>query len=97
MSTQYSVQEESFKLLNNGILNNPLVGGLPAEIQDFKNLLSFEGKQEPSIPIVWRFAESISALKAFEALMLNVLLVRKYGIKPAEIKINTYDASLQNP
>jgi hypothetical protein len=87
--TRYCIQEESHKLLDTGILNNPLIRGLPAEIQNFRHLITFEGKQEPSVPIVWRFAESISSLKAFEALMLNVLLVRKYGIQPANIKINT--------
>ncbi|KAJ5927851.1 hypothetical protein N7466_006807 [Penicillium verhagenii] len=91
---QYSVQEESLKLLENGILKNPLIKGLPAEIHSFKDLVSFEGKQTPSIPVVWRFAESISSLKAFEALMLNVLLVRKYKIPPPQIKINTDHASL---
>jgi hypothetical protein len=41
------------------------------------------------MPINWRFAESISALKGLEATILNVLLARKYGIEPQEVVINT--------
>ncbi|KAF1349427.1 hypothetical protein EJ07DRAFT_159778 [Lizonia empirigonia] len=50
----------------------------------------FEGTDKPSIPISWRFAESISALKGLEAAMTNVLLQRKYGLEPQEAVINTY-------
>lgn len=75
----------------NGILDNPLVQkDLPAEAVEFASYVSFDGSDAPSLPINWKFAESISALKAYEATILNVLLTRKYGIGPAKININTY-------
>ncbi|KAL4747564.1 hypothetical protein BDW72DRAFT_196639 [Aspergillus terricola var. indicus] len=46
------------------------------------------------IPINWRFAESISALKGLEALWLNALIKAKYGHAPVEVDINTDHASL---
>jgi hypothetical protein len=48
----------------------------------------------PKIAIPSRFAESISSLKGLEATLLNVLLVRKDGMKPQEIEINTDHAQL---
>jgi hypothetical protein len=47
-----------------------------------------------SIPINWRLAESISALKGLEAAMINVLLKRKYGLPPQEAVIDTDHAQL---
>jgi hypothetical protein len=62
---------------------------LPKEMEEFSRLVDLEGNDFPSNPINWRFAESISSLKAFEATMLDVLLVRKYKVKPVSTKINT--------
>ncbi|KAL8789895.1 MAG: hypothetical protein Q9195_006605 [Heterodermia aff. obscurata] len=87
----YSVPQESKKLFIEGILKNPLIQSLlPTELIDSAQLIHFEGNQLPSIPINWRWAESIAALKAFEAAMLNYLLTRKYNIPPVEVTINTY-------
>lgn len=86
----YSVLEESKTLFIEGILKNPLIQGLPTELIDSAQLIHFEGNKLPSIPINWRWAESIAALKAFEATMLNYLLTRKYNIPPVEVTINTY-------
>jgi hypothetical protein len=47
-----------------------------------------------SIPINWRLAEYISALKGLEAAMINVLLKRKYGLPPQEAVIDTDHAQL---
>ncbi|KAI0206207.1 CoA-transferase family III [Astrocystis sublimbata] len=93
-STDYSVQREAKALLEDGILNNPLQKGLSADLKDFARLVHFEGSSRPSIPINWRFAESISALKAFEATMLNLLVSRKYNVEASEVTINTDHASL---
>jgi hypothetical protein len=107
----YSAQQESQDLLLNGIIRNPLMKDLPAELEALSKHVRFEGCPFPSIPINWRFAESIAyvhrdntrrsfqltfrrALKAFEATMLNHLLVRKYKTQPADIAINTDHASL---
>lgn len=86
----YSIPQETQKILENGILNNPLIAhNLPKGITEAAAKVRFEGSDKPSIPINWRFAESISALKGFEAAMVNVLLQRKYNILPQEAIINT--------
>ncbi|KAK0724922.1 CoA-transferase family III domain-containing protein [Lasiosphaeris hirsuta] len=94
-TTEYSVPREAEKLLREGILENPLVtGDLPPGLAEMGMLVRYEGSRLPSIPVNWRWAESISALKGFEATMLNYLLTRKYGIPPIEVTINTDHASL---
>lgn len=86
----YSVPEQARELFINGILKNPLIQDqLPPEVISSSQNISFRGSDEPSIPINWRFAESISALKAYEAAILNVLLQRRYKMEPVKIEINT--------
>ncbi|OJJ66153.1 hypothetical protein ASPBRDRAFT_666513 [Aspergillus brasiliensis CBS 101740] len=92
--SEYSVPSESKKLFEEGILQNPLMPDLPSELASLSKHIHFEGSDKPIIPINWRLAESISAIKAFEATMLNYLLVKKYNIEPVEININTNHASL---
>lgn len=91
---EYSVPEEARLLLERGIISNPLVAkNLPSGSLEASRAVSFEGSAAPSIPINWRFAESISSLKGLEATVLNVLLQRKYGIEPVKVNINTYGQS----
>ncbi|KAF1926295.1 CAIB/BAIF family enzyme [Didymella exigua CBS 183.55] len=91
----YSIPDETQKVFNDGILNNPLVAStLPDGIAEAAAKVRFEGTHKPSIPINWRFAESISALKGLEAAMINVLLSRKYGVSAQEAVINTDHAQL---
>lgn len=86
----YSISQETQKIFDQGILNNPLIAPmLPAGIAEAAGKVRFEGTSKPSIPINWRFAESMSALKGLEAAMVNVLLQRKYGLEPQEAVINT--------
>jgi hypothetical protein len=90
MATQsYSVPEESQNLLFDALVNNPLHSSTPAEIGEAAKHVSFSGKAFPSIPVNWRFAESISALKGFQGAMLNVLLKKKYSLDYQRIDINT--------
>lgn len=86
----YSVPEESHKLLLNGIINNPLYAFLPSEIKDAVKNVEYTGTNAPSIPINWRFAESISSIKGFQASMLNVLLKKKYGLDYQKVVIDTF-------
>ena len=87
----YSVPRETHNLFEHGILNNPLIAPtLPQGITEAASKVRFEGTPRPSIPINWRFAESISALKGLEAALINVLLSRKYGVEAQEAVINTY-------
>jgi hypothetical protein len=90
----YSVPREAQNLFEEEILKNPLIPSLPSEISDAAKLVHITGNASPSIPINWRFAESVSALKAFEASMLNVLRAKKYGAKFSEVNIDTDHASL---
>jgi len=86
----YSVPLETRKLLDEEILHNPLISkSLPLETAKYAEKIRYVGCDAPSIPINWRFAESISFLKGLEATMLNVLLARKYGIEPQEVVIDT--------
>jgi len=85
----YSIQKEAQTVLWEGTLLNPLHKSLPGGIQDAARKITFSGSKLPSIPINWRLAESVSALKAFEGAMLNVLLHNKYGIPYQNLHINT--------
>ncbi|KAI1466673.1 CoA-transferase family III [Daldinia caldariorum] len=93
-SSGYSVPREAQKVFQDGILNNPLMKDLPQELHSLGQAVKFEGSAKPNIPINWRFAESISAMKAFEATMLNYLITKKYGVAPSSVSINTDHASL---
>lgn len=91
----YSVPKEAENIFKNGILNNPLISkDLPAEFERYAEKVKFTGSDFPSIPINWRFAESISALKGLEAVFLEALLDKKYNIPPQDIEIDTDHASL---
>lgn len=86
----YCVPQKAEAVFQQGILENPLMQNLPSSLKELSRLVHFEGNALPSIPVNWRWAESISALKALEATMLNYLLTRKYKISPVEVTINTY-------
>lgn len=87
---KYSKLEQTKEVFLKGILENRLISKhFPPEAAQCAAEIRFEGSEEPTIPINWRFAESISALKALEATFLNVLLLRKYGVKPPRVTINT--------
>ncbi|KAI0506210.1 CoA-transferase family III [Xylaria bambusicola] len=92
--TEYSVPDEAKTIFEDGILRNPLHKDLPSGLADLAKHVQFTGSSRPSIPINWRFAESISALKAFEASMLNLLVSRKYNVELSDITINTDHATL---
>lgn len=86
----YCVPEEARRVFLSGIIENPLVAkDLPTEALKYASVIKFEGSESPSIPINWRFAESISALKALEGAVLSALVERKYNVKPGRIIINT--------
>lgn len=85
----YSVPQEARKVFEDDILGNPLMSNLPSNLKSLSEYVRFEGCDKPSGPINWRFAESISSLKALEATMLNALLVKKYKISPVKVTINT--------
>jgi hypothetical protein len=87
---EYSIPSEASKVLIDGIINNRLHQDAPSELREAAEHIVYEGNASPVIPINWRFAESISAIKGFQGAMLNVLLKRKYGlIDYPTIKINT--------
>lgn len=95
VSNSYSIPQKTKAIFDNGILNNPLIAPiLPAEIVECAKIVRFVSTSLPSIPINWRLAESVSALKGLEAAMINVLLKRKYGLEPQEAIVNTDHAQL---
>lgn len=90
----YSIPNEAREILQRGIINNAKQKNLPKEIATCSESVSFEGNELPSIAINWKFAESMAALKAFEAAMINVLLGRKYDQSPLAAVINTDHSQL---
>lgn len=87
----YSVPEESKKVFQQGILeNSTIIPNLPKDFRDHAKKIRFEGGNAPTMPINWRFAESISSIKALEATVLLALLKRKYDVEPREVIINTW-------
>ncbi|KAK8042823.1 hypothetical protein PG994_013306 [Apiospora phragmitis] len=96
IAARYSVPNEADSLFRIGVLGNPLIEkSLPAGALEASRSIRFEGSDEPSLPINWRLAESIVAIKAYEATVINVLLQRKSGVeKPAEVVINTDHSQL---
>lgn len=85
----YSIPAESTSLLQQGILKNKLHQSLPQECQEYSKHVKYTGSDLPSIPINWRFAESVASLKGLEAILILVLLKRKYGEQPQDVLINT--------
>ena len=65
----YSVPREATKIFEQEILNYPLVPSLPPEVKEAGKLVQFTGNEWPCIPMNWRFAKSVAALKGFEAAM----------------------------
>ena len=86
----YSVPEETRRVFENGILKNPLIQPyLPKDAAQLAKAIRFEGSGFPTIPINWRFAESVAALKAYEALVVNALVKEKYAKSVGEVVIDT--------
>jgi hypothetical protein len=90
MADGYSVPQEAKQLLLQGIIDNPLHALAPDDIKAAASMIEYVGTKFPVIPINWRFAESISAIKGFQGAMLNVLLKEKYGLDFQKIVIDTY-------
>lgn len=89
-ANSYSVPKAAAEILQTGILQNPLLAAnIPANAAQFAQHIEFTGTSKPSLPINWRFAESISALKGLEAIWLNALLETKYKQGPVKAVINT--------
>ena len=90
MADEYSIPQEAKQLLLQGIIDNPLHALAPDDIKAAASMIEYVGTHFPVIPINWRFAESISAIKGFQGAMLNVLLKEKYGLDFQKIVIDTY-------
>ncbi|KAE8395948.1 CoA-transferase family III domain-containing protein [Aspergillus alliaceus] len=91
----YSVPTEAAQLLRKGIVENPLLASnIPKQARSLADYVTYTGNAKPKIPINWRFAESISALKGLEALWINALLKAKYNQEPVEVRIDTDHATL---
>lgn len=93
--SKYSVPAQTRSVFEDGILNNPLIAkDLPENAKELGKKVTFDGNDAPSIPINWRFAESVSALKGMEAVMVLAFLKKKYNTDVKEVKINTYVISI---
>ncbi|TFK34340.1 CoA-transferase family III domain-containing protein [Crucibulum laeve] len=90
----YSIPAESKKLLHDELVNNKLHNSAPKEIREAAKYIHYTGSRLPVVPINWRFAESVAAVKGYYGAMLNVLLKKKYGIPYQSISINTDHAQL---
>ncbi|KAF2258617.1 CoA-transferase family III [Lojkania enalia] len=90
----YSTPCEARRIFLEGIAGNALLPSFPRYFASCANLVRFHGSASPSIPVNWRWPESLSALKALEATMVNCLLMEKYKVEPTEVSIDTDHASL---
>ena len=91
----WNLINESHKLLQTGILNNPLIApSLPKNAATFASQITFTGHTQPAIPIPWRFAESVATLKALESIMISGLLEAKYNVPSQKVEINIDHAHL---
>lgn len=94
-SEDYSVPGEASKVFHNATLSNPLISkDLPDGINEAANYVHFTGSQTPSLPIPYRFSEAVSAIKALEASLLNILINKKYGTPMQDVTIDTDHATL---
>ena len=91
---QYSVPDEAAKLLRDGILHDPRHADLPAGSEQMLSYINFTGQAKPRMAINWRFAESAASLKGLEAILINVLLGKKYRLPPQQVEIDTDHSSL---
>jgi hypothetical protein len=88
--SKYSVPSQTRLVFEDGILNNPLIAkDLPKDAKELGKKIRFNGTDAPLVPINWRFAESVSALKGLEAVMVLSLLKEKYKTEVQEVTINT--------
>jgi crotonobetainyl-CoA:carnitine CoA-transferase CaiB-like acyl-CoA transferase len=93
--TNYNLIDETHELVKTRILKNPLISkSLPVNASAYASKIHFIGHTEPAIPIPWRFAESVVALKALEAIMIGGLLKQRYGIEAQKVEINVDHAQL---
>ncbi|KAH0012263.1 hypothetical protein KCU78_g9762, partial [Aureobasidium melanogenum] len=93
--SKYSVPQETQRVFLDGILNDPLIAPtLPEKAKEYAAQVSFVGSDAPSLPINWRFAESIASLKGLESIMINALLDKKYKSGPVKVEIDTDHAQL---
>lgn len=96
-SKDYSIQDESYRLLSSALLDHPLYSrNLPRRAKEFASRIRFTGSQLPCIPVNWRFAESVATLKALEGMFTNTPLVGKYNVEPEAIEITNDHAQLFN-
>ncbi|KPM39360.1 hypothetical protein AK830_g7193 [Neonectria ditissima] len=94
-ASSYSVVHEASEVFREGILRAPLINkSLLPNIEKYAKGIRFEGSQSPQLPVNWRFAESLGALKALEATYVNAILDNVYGLAPQEVVINTDHALL---
>ena len=70
----YSVPLTSMRYLVDGISKHPGHLALPTECHELSKFINYVGDEQPKMATNWRLAESVSALKGFEAIMLNLLL-----------------------
>ncbi|KAI8069582.1 CoA-transferase family III domain-containing protein [Gongronella butleri] len=89
----YSVPQASKTVLEQGILSNDKLQ-VPEYIRSAAAKVTFKGTEAPSIPINWRLAESISALKAYEGAAIAALVSEKYNVPVPSITIDTDHAQL---
>ncbi|KPI34741.1 Succinate--hydroxymethylglutarate CoA-transferase [Cyphellophora attinorum] len=92
--SHYSVPSEAAKVLQNGIVSHSQHSSLPTEAKALASRIHFTGQEKPRLAVSWRFAESTSALLGLEAILINVLLGRRYNLEAQDVTIDTDHASL---
>ncbi|KAJ9618584.1 hypothetical protein H2204_013003 [Knufia peltigerae] len=92
---RYSVPVEAQKLFLEQVLLNPQISKhLPEELLHAGHKVRFTGSDLPRLPVNWRVAESSAALHALVAVLVGLLVEKKYGVDAPEVEINTDHAIL---
>ena len=91
----YSIVREAYILLRTAALEHPQTTALlPTQAKAYAEKIKFTGNDSPSIPVNWRFAESVAVLKALEGIMINALLEKKYSVEAQDVVVNIDHAQL---
>ena len=90
----YSVPDEARLLFERLISDEALF--IPSELVALASKTTITGTPEPSFPVIWRFSESIAALKALEGTFLNLLTCEKLDTAPLDVRVNAYVKKIIN-
>ena len=86
MAANYSVQEESKRLLD-VLVNDPELS-ISDEVKAASKNVQFDGHSDPWLPVPLKFTETISAISALTSSAAAAVAQDRYGVQQ-DIHVNT--------